>query len=126
MSFRLGVCSWSLHPEEVMGLLLPQFAGNNAGGSEWSNGTYWGRNQTRDNLPTAGVLLLLLSGVAFAGGALRGVRWFLAGLALLITVDLWLIDHRYLNKDNFVSKRQQDNTMAMTPADVGIKPASTT
>jgi len=45
------------------------------------------------------------------------LAWFLAGLALLVTVDLWLIDQRYLNKDNFVSKRQQENTMAMTAAD---------
>jgi len=52
----------------------------------------------------------------FANKKLK-LAWFLAGLAILITVDLWLIDHRYLNKDNFVSKRQQENTMAMTTAD---------
>ncbi len=52
----------------------------------------------------------------FASKKLK-LAWFLAGLALLVTVDLWLIDHRYLNKDNFISKRQHDNTMAMTPAD---------
>jgi hypothetical protein len=52
----------------------------------------------------------------FASKKLK-LAWFLAGLALLVTVDLWLIDHRYLNKDNFVSKRQQENTMAMTAAD---------
>jgi len=45
------------------------------------------------------------------------LAWFLAGLALLITVDLWLIDHRYLNKDNFVTKRQQNNTLAPSQAD---------
>ncbi len=52
----------------------------------------------------------------FASKKLK-LAWFLAGLALLVTVDLWLIDHRYLNKDNFVSKRQQENSMAMTTAD---------
>ncbi len=52
----------------------------------------------------------------FASKMLK-LAWFLAGLALLVTVDLWLIDLRYLNKDNFVSKRQQVNTMAMTTAD---------
>ena len=56
----------------------------------------------------------------FANKKLKLV-WFLAALALLITVDLWLVDHRYLNKDNFISKRQQDNTMAMTTADELIK-----
>jgi len=45
------------------------------------------------------------------------LAWFLGGLAVLITVDLWLIDQRYLNKDNFVTKRQQENSWAMTTAD---------
>ncbi len=52
----------------------------------------------------------------FASKKLK-LAWFLTGLALLVTLDLWLIDHRYLNKDNFVSKRQQENSMAMTTAD---------
>lgn len=72
--------SWSLHPEEAMNLIIPEFSGNNAGGSAWTNGTYWGRNQTRDNLPTAGVLVLLLAAVSFAGGRRKGLRWFLTGL----------------------------------------------
>jgi uncharacterized membrane protein YfhO len=52
----------------------------------------------------------------FASKKLK-LAWFLAGIALLVTLDLWLIDHRYLNKDNFVSKRQAENSMAMTTAD---------
>ncbi|RLD54546.1 MAG: hypothetical protein DRI97_11310, partial [Bacteroidetes bacterium] len=52
----------------------------------------------------------------FASKKLK-TAWFLAGLALLVTLDLGLIDQRYLNKDNFVSKRQQESTMAMTTAD---------
>ncbi len=52
----------------------------------------------------------------FAGKKLK-LAWFLAGLAVLVTVDLWLIDHRYLNKDNFVSEREQESSLAMTPAD---------
>ncbi len=72
--------SWSLHPEEAMSLLIPKFAGNNAGGSAWAENTYWGRNAFKDNLETAGVLLLLLAAVSFAGGARRGLRWFFTGL----------------------------------------------
>ncbi|MEN8157531.1 MAG: YfhO family protein [Bacteroidota bacterium] len=45
------------------------------------------------------------------------LTWFLAGMALLITVDMWMIDRRYLNSDNFITKRQQENTMAATQAD---------
>jgi hypothetical protein len=52
----------------------------------------------------------------FANKKLK-LAWFLGGLAFLITIDLWLIDQRYLNKDDFVSKRQQENNWAMTQAD---------
>jgi len=77
---RAWSSSWSLHPEEAMSLLIPKFAGNNAGGSAWATDTYWGRNAFKDNLETAGVLLLLLAAVSFAGGARAGLRWFLIGL----------------------------------------------
>jgi hypothetical protein len=72
--------SWSLHPEEAMSQLIPEFAGSDANGSSWTSGTYWGRNLFKDNHEGAGLLLILLAGVSFAGGARRGVRWFLAGL----------------------------------------------
>jgi len=76
--------SWSLHPEEVMGLVIPQFAGNNSGGADWSQGTYWGRNVTRDNHSGAGVVVLLLATVALLpAGRRRAFRWFFAGLAAL-------------------------------------------
>jgi hypothetical protein len=76
--------SWSLHPEEALGLVVPQFAGNNAGVADWAQGTYWGRNATRDNHSGTGVVVLLLATVALLGGAGRGAfRWFFAGLALL-------------------------------------------
>lgn len=77
---RAWSSSWSLHPEEAMSLLIPEFAGNDAGGSAWTERTYWGRNATRDNLPIAGVVVLVLAAVSFAGAARRGVRWFLTGL----------------------------------------------
>lgn len=48
------------------------------------------------------------------------MAWFLGGLAILITFDLWLIDLRYLNKDDFVSKKQQETNWAITPADKHI------
>jgi hypothetical protein len=46
--------------------------------------------------------------------------WFLGGLAVLITVEMWLVDRRYLNEDNFIDKQEQRNTMAMTQADEAI------
>ena len=75
--------SWSLHPEEMVALVIPEFAGNNSGGADWSQGTYWGRNATRDNHSGAGVVVLLLALVALFGTGRRGLRWFFAGLAAL-------------------------------------------
>ena len=46
--------------------------------------------------------------------------WFLGGLAVLITVEMWLVDRRYLNQDNFIDKQEQENSMAMTRADEAI------
>ncbi len=40
-----------------------------------------------------------------------------AGLALLILVDLWSVDRRYLNTDNFISPRQLKQSTVATPAD---------
>ncbi|MDH3208091.1 MAG: hypothetical protein OEO79_15935 [Gemmatimonadota bacterium] len=73
--------SWSMHPEEAMGLLIPEFAGNNAGGADWAQGLYWGRNVFKDNHEAAGVVVLLLAALAFVGGRRRSVRFFFAGLA---------------------------------------------
>src|SRR5690606_36675720 len=61
--------SWSLHPEEAMALLIPEFAGNDGGGADWKQGTYWGRNPTKDNHEGAGVVVLLLATVALVTGA---------------------------------------------------------
>lgn len=74
--------SWSLHPEEVFSLVIPEFAGSSVDGSAaWAAGTYWGRNPFKLNSEYAGLVLLLLAATSFAGGARRGVRWFFAGLA---------------------------------------------
>jgi hypothetical protein len=76
--------SWSMHPEEVVSLVIPQFAGNNSGGADWSQGTYWGRNATRDNHTGAGVVVLVLGTVALlSGGRRRVFRWFFAGLGMI-------------------------------------------
>ncbi len=84
--------SWSLHPEEVVSaLMVPEFVGNNAGASNWTDYTYWGRNPFKDNSEYVGILALLLAGVSLFGGRRPGVRYFLAGLglvALLYTLGL--------------------------------------
>jgi hypothetical protein len=65
--------------------------------------------------------------IALAAGALY--LWYLKkvktsilliGLGLLILVDLWTVDKRYLNNDNFISKREATNPFPETPADKAI------
>ena len=42
------------------------------------------------------------------------------GLGFLILIDLWAVDKRYLNNDNFVSKRQAENPFPEMPVDKAI------
>lgn len=73
--------SWSLHPEEVMSLMIPEFVGGNVDSTDWTRQTYWGRNVFKHNHEYIGILLLLLSLVSFVGGTARpALRWFFAGL----------------------------------------------
>ena len=44
-------------------------------------------------------------------------QYFIAGLGLLILIDMWPIDKRYLNADNFVTKREYNNPIPKTKAD---------
>lgn len=41
--------------------------------------------------------------------------WMIAALGALILVDMWPVDKRYLNDDNFVSARQSSSAFAMQP-----------
>jgi len=42
---------------------------------------------------------------------------FIGALALLITIDFWGVDKRYLNSENFVSNREAENPVQPTQAD---------
>jgi hypothetical protein len=66
--------------------------------------------------------------IALAAGALYlwstnklKTNLFLAALGLFILVDLWVVDKRYLNNDNFVSKRETANPFPEMPVDKAIK-----
>ncbi|HSJ16027.1 MAG TPA: hypothetical protein VK939_16585 [Longimicrobiales bacterium] len=72
--------SYSLHPEEAMSLLVPEFIGDNAQTETRSGTTYWGRNPLKYNHEYLGLVPLLLVPVL-----LRRRReprtWFFVGLA---------------------------------------------
>ena len=74
--------SWSLHPEELISQVVPNFAGvdNHTTGTQ-----YWGRNPFKDNSEYSGVLAIMLAVLAIA---LRRKRetWFFLGLALFALI----------------------------------------
>ena len=72
--------SWSLHPEEAVGLVVPEFVGSDAGGAAWATNTYWGQNPFKLNHEYLGLAALLLALVAFLGGPDPGLRWFFVGI----------------------------------------------
>ncbi len=74
--------SWSMHPEEVMSLLVPDFVGDNAPTEVKSGATYWGRNALKFNLEYAGIVLLLLAPLVFLRRR-RPRDWFFLGLGVL-------------------------------------------
>lgn len=75
--------SWSMHPEEGMSLLIPEFVGNSSSGSDWTAGTYWGRNVFKLNHEYVGVVLLLLAAVGFVAPMARRLRWYFLGMGAL-------------------------------------------
>jgi len=68
--------SWSLHAEEAVSLLVPDFAGTDV-----QSETYWGKNPFKHNSEYGGALVLVLGIAALAG--LRGDprRWGLGAMA---------------------------------------------
>lgn len=46
--------------------------------------------------------------------------WLVAGLGLFILIDMWVVNHRYLNKENFTPKRFMEVPFAPTAADQAI------
>ena len=77
---RVYSSSWSLHPEEVVALAVPEFVGVSSANADWARGTYWGRNPFKANHEYVGLVALLLAGVSFFGGGRRSLRLFLVGL----------------------------------------------
>ncbi len=71
--------SWSLHAEELVGEVIPLFAGVNVNDPE-AQGGYWGRNAFKDNTEYTGFFPMLLGVIGIALFR-RRETWFLIGLA---------------------------------------------
>jgi hypothetical protein len=78
--------SWSLHPEEVFSLIVPEFIGVNMSTEQGRVATYWGRNPFKLNHEYAGLIPLLLLPLAFLVGRRRGEAWLFAGMAAVSLV----------------------------------------
>ena len=74
--------SWSLHPEEAVSLIVPEFVGVSIGGPSWTTETYWGRNPFKLNHEYLGLVVLSLALISLVGGGVAGagLRWFLLGM----------------------------------------------
>lgn len=73
--------SWSLHPEEVGSLLVPEFGGflvPNEGNR------YWGRNPLKLNSEYFGIIVVFLAIVGLLGGNRRRLAWYFGGFFLLV------------------------------------------
>jgi len=73
--------SWSIHPEEAVSLLVPEFCGV----SGEKGNTYWGRNFFKDNLEYSGAVPLML-GLLAVIMVRRRKTWFFGGLALFALI----------------------------------------
>lgn len=74
--------SWSMHPEEAFGQIIPLFSGVDDGKD---GGAYWGRNAFKDNTEYAGYVPLLLGIVCIALWRKRET-WFLLGLGVFALI----------------------------------------
>ena len=65
--------------------------------------------------------ILLAAGALYAWSLKKlNTTTFVAALGVLILIDLWAVDKRYLNNDNFVSKREAVNPFPEMPVDKAI------
>ena len=73
--------SWSLHPEEVVSLLVPEFGGFNRPNEGQSS--YWGRNPGKDNSEYFGILVVFFALILVPDVRRRPFIAFLCGGFLL-------------------------------------------
>jgi hypothetical protein len=68
------------------------------------------------------IIYILLSAVVLFGFIQKKLKreYFLAALGLLIISDLWMVDKRYLNEDDFVKSKEFSNIHAPNFADQQI------
>lgn len=74
--------SWSMHAEEAVSLVVPEFVGDNVQTETRSGMTYWGRNPMKINSEYAGLLGLVLLPLLLIRRRTKQT-WFFVGLGVL-------------------------------------------
>ncbi|MGQ0815543.1 MAG: hypothetical protein ACT4O1_13980 [Gemmatimonadota bacterium] len=77
--------SYSLHPEEIMSLVVPEFVGDHVPDDTGTGMTYWGKNPIKLNSEYAGLIGLLLLPVLLIRRR-RARSWFFLGLGALALI----------------------------------------
>lgn len=72
--------SWSMHAEEAMSLIVPEFPGATGGDAPWAGDSYWGRNGFKLNSEYVGLVLLILAALSFGVRRVQPRQWFFLGL----------------------------------------------
>ncbi len=75
--------SWSLHPEEIMGLAVPEFVGVSNGTEPWTQNTYWGRNGFKGNHEYLGIVVLLLAGLSLISKRKKYLKVYMSCMGLV-------------------------------------------
>jgi len=70
--------SWSMHEEEAMSIIIPEFSGTN---SQKAQTYYWGKNAFKDNSEAVGIVALFAALIGFLFYR-RKEAYFFGGLAL--------------------------------------------
>lgn len=72
------------------------------------------------------IFILLAAGGVYSFYLKKTKSWlFISGLIILVLLDMWPVNRRYLNSDNFASRRNVENPFPETKADKEIKNDST-
>ncbi|MCK4460764.1 MAG: hypothetical protein KAW46_03115, partial [candidate division Zixibacteria bacterium] len=74
--------SWSMHEEEAMSLLIPEFAGTSSQNTETF---YWGKNNFKDNSEAVGIVTIFAALIGFFFYR-RKESYFFGGLALFALI----------------------------------------
>lgn len=110
-------------------VILPGLAGNFTNASDTMRYPDWlidsmitdRKNMLRSDAFRSFLFISLAAGAIYLWHINKlKATYFISAVAILILIDLWSVDKRYLNNDHFVASRQLETPFPATPADQAI------